>query len=411
LSEKKLPDLLIIGAGASGLLAAITAARRGRLVTLVEKNEKIGRKLLATGNGRCNFTNQNMDASFFLTDDAHSLQQILNQWSNLELLDFFAQLGLKPQIDRFGRVLPITGDATTVHRLLYNQLRNLNITLLTSTEVLEVKHQKGLFVIKCQNTTLTSQKLLIATGGAAYPSLGSDGVGYKFAKQLGHSILPPKPALVPLELSPHPFFKLQGIRMDAALTVSCANQILLRRVGEIQFTRYGLSGPATLDASIYIHGSKGKYNSLTLDLLPMEQVGTKADFLERFQLLSPQTKLIDSFIGLLPLKIVEKLLPTMLTNNGFSPQQPLGKLSRESLVKLHFVLSAISLTPSATKSFTEAQTNTGGVPLAEVTSNNLQSKICPNLYLSGELLNVTGHTGGYNLQFAFSTGTLIGKDC
>ncbi|MGI6747053.1 MAG: NAD(P)/FAD-dependent oxidoreductase [Anaerovoracaceae bacterium] len=381
ISEK---NITVIGGGPSGLMATISAAKQGvKDIRLIEKNPALGRKLLATGNGRCNLTNINCsDAS--------------------ETLQFFNSIGLLTRVEDEGRVYPYSGQAAAVQEILVNSLRDLQVKVYCGMEVEYIDRIGASFLIKIKDhKPIETDVLILASGGKAGPQYGSTGDGYRWVKALGHTVVSPRPSLVRL-VSNLAFFKeLKGVRAKGCAKLMRMNQVVEQETGEIQFTEDGLSGICIFNLSK--HYAKG--DMVQIDLMP----DFSDEILEELLLSRVQDLENRSIKELLSGMINKKLVSVVLKEIALEQESRAGKLRRKEIQRIISILKRWQISIIGTKGWKEAQVTSGGVKLAEVDLLTMESKIVPNLYLAGELLDVDEKCGGYNLQWAWSSGMIAGK--
>ena len=393
-------DLLIIGGGPAGIMAALTAGKKR--VTIIDKNPSPGRKILASGNGKCNITNSNLSLSNYRGDKAF-LKKVFSKFNNQDLIAFFASLGVQLKEERFGRYLPVTESSATILDSLLEEVTFNKVNLRTQEQVLSLaKNTKG-FTIKTGRATYEAKNVLIAAGGCAYPQLGSTRSGYELAEKFGHKISEPRPALGPVELSGNWFFKLQGVRVEAEIVIE-SREWEKRHQGELLFTKYGISGPVTLDASLDILDNLKEGGEVYINLLP-EYKKTINSYFETVSGNRPDKTVAGFLCGFIPKKIVQIIVPL----TGVSLTKKCAQLSKEEKNKLFKSLLRWPLKVVGPKPFSEAMASAGGVLTSEIDPETMQSKKVPGLYFAGEVIDVTGLSGGYNMQFAFSTGYIAGK--
>lgn len=364
------------------MAAAISAAGQGTKVRLIEKNEMLGRKLLATGNGRCNLTNTNsMDAE--------------------DTLRFFSELGLLTRVEAEGRVYPYSEQAAAVQEALINGLYVREVEILCSAEVQAVEMLHPGFRIRLNKESLFSDAVILATGGKAGPQYGSTGDGYRFVKAFGHTIIKPMPALVQL-VSDQPFFRaIKGVRAKGNVELLRNDRVVDQEAGEIQFTEDGLSGICILNLSReYVRG-----DIIRIDFLPEYE----EEALET--ILTDRTKLLESrsLIGFLNGTLHKKLIPVILAELSLDGSGKVSELDREDITRIVRLLKGWRISVTGTKGWKEAQVTAGGIDLSEVDLHTMESRLVKNLYFAGELLNVDEKCGGYNLQWAWTSGRAAGK--
>ncbi len=404
-------DLVVIGGGASGMMAAGRAAERGFKVLLLEKKAELGNKLLITGKGRCNITNKEKDYKNFikvLGENGNFLFKALFNFGPQEVIRFFEKKGLLLKTERGNRVFPQSDKASDVIKVLLEYLKENNVEIQTKAEVKKfeiVKNQITKVVLK-NGDSFVAENFLIATGGKSYPGTGSTGDAYKWLQEMGHKIIKPRPALTSIVLDSPWLKELQGLSLkNVNISLWQNNKKVDERFGEALFTHEGMSGPIILDMSAKIG-----------ELLEQGQVDLKIDFkpaldykkldkrLQRDWQKYYQKSIKNYLKNLLPKSLIPVFIEK-LSLNGEDKVEVLRKEDRKALLHLlkEFSLNIVGLT-----GFNKAIVTVGGVDVSEVDPNTMKSQIISNLYLAGEILDIAGPTGGYNLQIAWSTGYLVG---
>lgn len=403
--------VIVAGGGAAGMMAAIAAAGNGRRVTLIEKNEKLGKKLFITGKGRCNFTNAG-DAEELLNSivtNKKFLYSAFSRFSNYDCMGFFDELGLKFKIERGNRVFPESDHASDVIGVLTRQLKKLRVEVLLNTEVAAVNTQNQRFesVTLRDGSRIFADALVIATGGNSYQSTGSTGDGYRFAKSLGHSVTPILPALVPFAAKEEWVRSLQGLSLkNVKIQVFDQDKLLYSDFGEMLFTHTGVSGPVILSASSYTTAAAKKGPlTLQIDLKPAldrEQLDNRLlrDFEEQKN---------KAFKNALDKLLPQKLIPVIIALSGIDPEKRVHEITKEERNTLLEQIKGLRLTLKATMGFGEAIVTQGGIDVKEVNPSTMESKLVSNVYFAGEVLDVDALTGGFNLQIAWATGWLAGQ--
>ena len=399
--------VVIIGAGASGLVSAIYAAKNGNEVFLLERNNNVGKKILITGNGRCNYFNSEMTFDHYYSSDKERLQKRLTEDNKKEILSFFEILGIVPKIEN-GYYYPMNGKAVSVRDALLKECELLGVEIINNFLVEKViKEDK--FIIKSSEDEIIADKVIITTGSKAYPKTGSDGIGYKIATDFGHTVIKPLPALTGL-IGQDNYFKLwDGVRFEAKLSLFENNEKIKEEKGKIQFTDYGISGICVFNLSTLV--SKGlslnKKEEIVinfLDSLNIETVGDALVYLEKRSEKVTGRNIFEFLEGILDYKLIN----VILKKTNISDKKYFDELSKKEKIDLASNLVSFRLEIVEANSFDYAQVCTGGVKVSEV-DDNLQSKIVSDLYFAGEVLDVSGDCGGYNLAFAFISGMLSGK--
>lgn len=407
-------DLVIIGGGASGMAAAITAASAGCRVTVLEHGERPCKKILATGNGRCNLTNLHMDPdSCYRGGIPGFASGVISQVTVEDTLSFFEQMGL-PVRSRDGYIYPRCGQASAVADTLILEASRLGVQVLCGLHVKRVEQTKNGFLVTAEpsdgsgsRSAFSCRRVILAAGSKAAPSSGSDGSGYELARELGHRIIPPLPALVQLVCRGKIYRQLAGIRTEGTITL-CEDQIpVASDRGELQLTDYGISGIPVFQVSRFASDALFRKRAVTafLDFLPeMSREETETFLLDRQRLL-PEREGREFLTGVLP----GKLGCVLLSLAGISLTDPAFMIPPRKLSRLAEQLKQFQAEVTGTRSFDSAQICCGGVAVDQVDPRSMESLLLPGLYLTGELLDIDGICGGYNLQWAWSTGILAGR--
>lgn len=395
--------VIVIGGGASGLVAAIYAAQTNDVV-LLEKNSKCGKKLLITGNGKCNYWNEDFNVSHFNSSNLDLLKKIISADNKNKILRFFDEIGIVPRIKN-GYYYPMSNQAISIQTALLKQAKLSKVVIKTESEVIDVKYQDK-YQVKTKDETYECEKLIIATGSMAAPNTGSTGDGYRILSKFNHNLIKPTPALVQLISKGSFLKKWSGIRCDAGLSLYEDNCLIKQSLGEIQLTDYGISGVCTFQLSGLV--SRGlslqKKETIEINFLPW----LKKDFINYMDMRNSKVKsrmiseLLDSFFNY-------KLVNIILELSGIKQDELWENIPLEKKNKLKINLTCFKLQIVDTKGFEHSQTCTGGIPLSEINLNTMESKKSKNLFITGELLDADGQCGGYNLGFAFVTGMLAGS--
>ncbi len=401
-------DVIIIGAGASGLMAAIAAARSGSSVLMLERKEKAGKKILATGNGKCNFTNLVQKPECYRSNDSAFAMKVLSCFDVQKTLIFFEELGIYPK-ERDGYYYPNSEQAASVQQALLLECERLAVRIRYNEQAIEIKQPDYTVVTQDsdhKHCSYQGNHLILATGGCASPQLGSDGSGYQLAKRLGHTILQPLPALVQLK-SPNKSCKtVSGVRTVAKVTAMADGKRLSEETGEIIFTDYGISGIPILQISRFIAKalSDGRKTMLKLDFL--KDIPREALLLMLKKRIShnPALTYEEMLIGLLN----HKLNYILIKEAGSDPTMPVNRVTEKELEAILIQMKEFELPINATNSFDQAQVCAGGVSTQQINPDRMESLLHPGLYFTGELVDVDGTCGGYNLQWAWSSGYVAG---
>lgn len=401
-------NILIVGGGASGMMAAISAKRHGaNSVAIVEKLDRVGKKILATGNGHCNLSNRNFSLDAYHGNGGSFPQKIFDQFALTETLDFFASMGLVSVSDPSGRLFPRSGQASSVLDLLRLELARLEIEEIFSNGVALLEKNNNRFELTTKpGNRFTCDTVILAAGGKAAPQFGCDGSGYTLAEKFGHTVIPPFPAIVQL-LSDAPYLKqLKGVRCDVRLSLVSGNQMLHHENGELLFTDYGLSGIPALQMAriVYPFIRDRKPVEARINLFPEIESKGMISFLKNHFSLIPHQSLSDSLAGLLH----KRLIPVLLKIAGMDANKLCGDLSEKELESLASVVTSWPVEIRGTKSWRDAHVTAGGIDTSEVDEETLQSKKTEGFFFAGEILDVDGDCGGYNLQWAWSSGYVAG---
>lgn len=397
-------DVIIIGAGASGLMAGITAGRNGERVLILEANDKPGRKILATGNGKCNFTNLYIDKDSFRSDNPKFVEEVLSEFNVEKTIDFFDKLGIYYK-NKNGYLYPHSEQAASVVKVLIMEAERLRIKIEYNTYVKKIS--KPNFTLITDNSKWFSQKLIIATGGCASSKLGSDGSGYTFAKALGHNIIKPVPALVQL-LSSNKYCKnLAGVRANGLVKVYEGNKLIVCEEGELQFTNYGISGIPILQISRYVTKLLDRKAKVKLEINLLNEMSEEKlyELINKRIHHSTDKTVYGMLIGLFN----EKLINVLLGNCKIRKEIPAERISKKDVDRLVNEIRHFNMNITSHNSFENAQVTAGGIDTREIESSTMESKLVKGLYFAGEIVDVDGTCGGYNLQWAWSSGYVAGR--
>lgn len=408
-------NIVILGGGAAGLMAACTAAqnKNAGAILVVEGNQKLGRKLLATGNGRCNLTNMHVSPAHY-HGDVRAIVPLLSEYTPEKIRSVFRTLGLMTRADSEGRVYPHNLQAAAVLAILRDYAAEHGVQfLLERTAVSVQKLKKGFRVRLSDGEEIEAAKCILACGGAASPK-HSCSDGYTLAKEMGHSVTPLYPALTQL-ICKEKLKSVSGARCPAEATLLADDQPVYSESGEVQFTDNSLSGICIFGLSLYagecfatgkIRGKAYKTLSVRLDCLPDLSFRELADYLLEIRANFPNRPAGDLLTGLMHMKVGFLLIQLA----GIDPNRPAKLIPQGQIQKLASLIKGWKLSITGTKGWNDAQVTAGGIPLSEVNTETMESKKTPGLYLTGEMLNIHGDCGGYNLHFAWSTGCAAGAD-
>lgn len=401
-------DVIVVGGGASGMVAAIVAARRGKSVLLIEKKEKLGKKILATGNGKCNYSNVYYDELVYRSDTPELIPPIIEQFTVEDTIAFFQELGVEP-VEKSGYLYPASLQAASIVEVLTIELKRLKVVIQLDETITQLTKKDSLFTVKTDKGSYKSKAVILATGGKAASKLGSDGSGYALLKKLGHRVVEVTEALVSLHSSHKCFKQIAGIRQNARLTVFIDNKKSQSEQGELQLTDYGISGIVVFQLSRY--ATKALYQKrkveVQIDFLPEISWEATYEMLVKRQKARPFKTGQEFLIGLFPYKLAMLLLKEA----GILEKSTVDSLTKKQLSLLTDKIKSFVVPIIKANGFEQAQVCAGGIDLREVNSQTLESTKVKNLYLTGELLDVDGTCGGYNLQWAWTTGYVAGHHC
>ena len=408
MSGKTVTDVLVIGGGAAGMMASLTAAAAGARTLLLERNEKTGKKIYITGKGRCNVTNTAEGEEFFrqVPRNAKFLYSALSAFNRNDLLALLSANGTETKVERGGRVFPVSDRASDVTRALNCALSRAGVEVRLNTRVLSIKPENDrIAVLLDGGERIYVRSCVVATGGISYSSTGSTGDGYRFATETGHVILPPRGALVPLVSAAEWPRRLQGLSLkNVRLSVRKGKKTLYDELGEMLFTHFGYSGPLILECSSHLPEDL-KNVELYLDLKPaLDAKQVDARLLR--EIAAAQKKQLSSVLQTM---LPQRFATVFAEICGLDPHMPVSMLTRTDRLRLADAFKALPLPLAGYRPVQEAIVTRGGVSVKDVAPSTMMSRRCPGLFFAGEVLDVDAHTGGFNLQIAFSTGALAGK--
>ena len=416
--------VVIIGGGAAGMVAAIMASRNGHKVVLIEKMRSLGRKLSITGKGRCNITNATEMENFIknVPGNGKFLYSAFNQFTNEDVIKFFNEIGVKTKVERGERVFPVSDSALEVIDKLKKELDKLNVRIIVNTAVEEilikeenieneiVKTVKG---VKINTGIIECDKIILATGGKSYPTTGSTGDGYKFAEKLGHTIVKPKPSLVPVEVYEKDIKEIQGVSLkNIGMKFMDGSKTVYQDFGEMLFTHFGVSGPTVLSGSAHLLRVKNideklKNGNITvnIDLKPaLTEEKLEARIQRDFEKYTKK-QFKNSLNDLLP----GKLINYIVEKSGIPEEKQTDQITKEERKKLARLLKNLEFKVKKFRPIEEAIITAGGVSIKEINSSTMESKKVKGLFFAGEIIDVDAYTGGFNLQIAYSTAYVAAK--
>lgn len=401
-------DIIVIGAGPAGIFAGLASKNENTRVRILEKNSKIGRKLAITGKGRCNITNDRDISEFFdeMNSNANFCYSSFYTYPNTKLIKFFNDRGLNTKFERGGRVFPTSDEAFDVIDLLRKELKTKEIEILTDTTVRSVEKRDKFYIDIGHTKPLVADKLIIATGGASYPATGSTGDGYVFAKSFGHEIKEIGPGLVPIELMDGFVKNLEGVSLkNVSLKTKLGEKTVVEEFGDLVFTRTGISGPIVLKTSSKLDFHKAY--DLSIDLKPSL---SDQDLDKRIQRDFEAYKNKDFSNSLNDLTI-SAMIPLIIKKSKIDPCKKVHQITKEERKSLVHIFKNFPLTYKGLKDLKYGIITRGGIDVKDINPSTMESKLVEDLYFAGEVIDVDANTGGYNLQFAFSSGYLAGMSC
>lgn len=403
-------DVIVIGGGAAGLFSSIMLARRGKSVLILEKNKILGKKLLITGKGRCNVTN-NCDSETVLNNiprNSKFLYSAVYSFSPNDTMHFFEELGVPLKTERGNRVFPVSDDARDIVRALCDEIKRLGVTVVNKRADKLITKDNRAVGVKCGDIEFLSENVIISTGGKSYPKTGSTGDGYKLAELVGHTVIPISPSLVPLETKQDFVKELMGLSLrnvKLSLWKSGTKKPVYSELGEMLFTHFGVSGPLVLSASAHMNNADKNEYYIMIDLKPgLDEKALDRRILRDFSN-NPNRNFSNVLKGLLPAKII----PVIIELSGIDGEKKVNNISKEQRRKLIELLKNLRIDIKGFRPVDEAIITRGGVSTKEINPGTMESKLVSGLYFAGEILDVDGYTGGFNLQIAFATANLAAR--
>lgn len=398
-------DVSIIGGGPAGMFAAITAAQRGKSVLLLERNDRLGKKLLITGKGRCNVTNDCDSAEILqnIPRNGRFLYSAMTEFPPKRIMEFLENAGCDLKTERGNRVFPVSDRSQSVLEALQKEMRRLNVTVRTARAKRIITGEQGVTAVETDRGTFETASVVLATGGVSYPTTGSTGDGYTMAKALGHTIIEPQGSLVPLETAGSDCSDMQGLalRNVAVKLFNAKNKVLYKDFGELLFTHFGVSGPTVLSASCHL---KGESCRLIIDLKPALDEGKLNDRILRDLEMYQNRAMENALTDLLP----RSMIPVVLRRLEIDPQMQANSLTKQKRRTLVELLKAFSVEIVGKRPVAEAIITSGGIKTSEIDPKTMESKLVPGLYFAGEIIDCDAYTGGFNLQIAWATAYAAG---
>lgn len=398
-------DVAIIGGGPAGMFAAITAAKRGRSVLLLERNDRLGKKLLITGKGRCNVTNDCDSAEILqnIPRNGRFLYSAMTEFPPKRIMDFLEDAGCRLKTERGNRVFPVTDKSQSVLDALQNEMRRHGVTVRSARVKKILTDDSGVCGVETDRSVYSSRSVILATGGVSYPTTGSTGDGYAMAKTLGHTIIEPQGSLVPLETAGGDCPDMQGLalRNVSVKLLNAKGKVLYKDFGELLFTHFGVSGPTVLSASCHLKGGGCK---LVIDLKPALDEGKLNERILRDLDMYQNRAMENALIDLLP----RSMIPVVLRRLEIDPTLQANSLTKQKRRALVELLKAFAVDITCKRSVSEAIITSGGVKTSEIDPKTMESKLVSGLYFAGEIIDCDAYTGGFNLQIAWATAYAAG---
>lgn len=402
-------NITVIGGGPAGMMAAAAAASFGGKVTLLEHNAYLGKKLGITGKGRCNITNA-ADISEFIHNipvNGKFMHSAFYTFHNQDMLDLLARYGVETKTERGGRIFPVSDKAKTITDALKRYVKDMGVHVIFNGATDIVKKNNRFCIMLKSGKQMLCDKVIIATGGVSYPQTGSTGDGYRFAEKFGHTIVPPKPSLVPLTTRGNLASRLMGLSLkNVSVKITDEdNKKIYSDFGEMLFAHYGVTGPVILSASAHLRNFEKKRYTLSVDLKPaLDDTVLDKRILRDFE--KEQNK---DFINALDALLPQKMIPIIAELSKIPPRKKVRDITKQERFALIRAIKNLTFEITGTRPINEAIVTSGGVCIKEINPKNMESKLVPGLFFAGEVIDVDAYTGGFNLQIAYSTGHLAGQ--
>ncbi|MBS3742472.1 MAG: NAD(P)/FAD-dependent oxidoreductase [Candidatus Cloacimonetes bacterium] len=396
-------DVIVVGGGAAGLVAAISAAQGGARTAILEKQKRVGKKLLITGNGKCNYTNVEINTQDYNSNAKTFISSVFKQFGQQETLEFFKNLGIEPVVENDGRIFPKSQQASSLLNVLRYELKRLNIAEIRKSQVVDIKKEKYFILKTGDGKHYKAKKVILTTGGKASPYSAGEESGYLLARKFSHKIVEPEPALVQLKLDSKYLRSIAGVKIDGKITLEDGDNIKSFS-GELLFTSYGISGIPALQVSRFIDENEGK-NYIKIDLEPDKSREKLFEILQnRFQTLYYKClgDALEGFVNKLLIRVLLKV-------SELDYKLKCASITTEEINKLVTVMKDWQMKCIGKLGWKDAQVTRGGVAVDEIYCKSMESKKESGLYFAGEILDVDGKSGGYNLQWAWSSGYIAGK--
>ena len=396
----------VIGGGASGMMAAINCAYTGAQVVLLERNDRVGRKLLATGNGRCNYTNENMSMDFLHGEDLLFIERVMEKFGRDQTVEFFDKIGIVPASEGDGKIFPLSFQSSSVLDVLRYEIDKSGIEVLTDSYVVEIKKNKNFLIKLKEGKTIGADRVIVTTGGMAMPASGSDGNGYKLVKPLGHITNDTTPALVQLKLKGDKFKQINGVKFVGRVVLYVEGKPVKEDFGDVLFTDYGISGPPILQLSreAIRAQEKGIDTRLRVSIISGRSKEDVFSYLRKRFTDIPERTLEFGLVGLINKRLILPIIKELDLDKG----KAVGSLENREIDALSRILTSWEFSVVGNKGWGQAQTTAGGIVTRDINPETMESKLVEGLFFAGEVLDVDGDCGGYNLQWAWSSGYLAG---
>lgn len=400
-------QIIVIGGGPAGIMAAMAAAEKNKVI-LIERNEKLGKKLYITGKGRCNVTNNKDISEFFdyIPGNPEFLYSSLYTYSNLDVMNYFKNMGVNLKVERGDRVFPKSDKSSDIINALIKSLGNKNVEIMLNTRISSINIENGIIknLVTDKKKIIKGDHFIICTGGLSYPQTGSTGDGLAFAKKAGHTVTEIRPSLVPIEVKESWISNLQGLSLrNVELSIIKKNKVIYKEFGEMLFTHYGISGPIVLKASRIVNEKENM--SVVINLKPALKKEELDKRIQKDFMKFSNKDFKNSLNELLP----QKLISTVITLSGIDESKKVNSITKEERKNLVDIIQKFTLNIKNLRDIKEAIVTSGGVDIKEIDPSTLKSRIISNMSFAGEVMDVDAYTGGYNIQIAFSTGYLAGK--
>jgi len=402
-------EVIVVGGGAAGMMAAISARTEGARTAILERNPRVGKKILVTGNGRCNFTNIHAGVDHYHGNDPGFICGALSQLDVSQTIAFFEKLGIAHKVEDMGKVFPMSDQASSILDVLLYEINRLGVAVHCECLVSKIWRAKNGFELETEDgRRFYAEKVILACGGKAMPSTGSDGSGYELSQQMGHKIVDVFPALVQLKLEGRFFKQIEGVKFVGTAEVMSGNKSIAKDRGDILFANYGISGPPILQVSrnageLLRHGKDAVLKVSIIDSGTCDEL---RDFLTRRFEKMPQKTVEFSLVGL----VNKRLIRVLLKEAGIKDlNAPVGNLSPKDVQKIAGILADWRFKITGTRSWPSAQVTAGGVDTGEIDPRTLESRLVKGLFFAGEIMDIDGGCGGFNLQWAWSSGFTAGK--